>query len=253
MSKWTLFTGVAALLALGGCDVQVHDETPTSYPANHDVGMYELKASVSRDSLVTPGSVYLFAVGGPKRIDMVPDRQGLEWHGIFSVRCRSSFPVQFQAVWKRQGLSTGTRLVPDKPREVELTPPPLTREVTIDTSARSAKGWDGTVAYKFVTAEHTQILGAHIEPVSQDPADVAAAKDISVDGSFPQDAPCAVPTEVRLTSKAQKAQGNLVIDTDLKAMPHWTTKVVFAPSSPGAAATPPPAPKGATRGSKKKR
>ena len=33
MSKWTLFAGVAALFALGGCDVQVHDETPTSQVA----------------------------------------------------------------------------------------------------------------------------------------------------------------------------------------------------------------------------
>jgi hypothetical protein len=237
-------------LVLGGCDVQVRDDTPSTYPANQEVGMYELKANVSRDALVTPGSVYLFAVGGPKRIDMIPDKQGVEWHGIFSVRCRSSFPLQFLAVWKRQGLSTGTKLVPDKPREVTLTPPPLTKEVTIDTSAKSAKGWQGAVAYKFVTAEHTQIIGAHIEPASQDPADVAAAKQITIDSSLPLDAPCNVPTEVRMTSKAARAQVNLVIDTDLPAIPHWQTKVVFASSTPEPAA---PAPKSAPKGSKKKR
>ena len=252
MSKWSVFTGVVGLLTLGGCDVQVHDATPASYPLNHDVGMYELKASVSRDALVTPGSVYLFAVGGPKRIEMTPDRQGAEWHGIFSVRCKSSFPLQFLAVW-RQGVSTGTKLVPDKPREITLTPPPLTKEVSIDTSAKSPKGWEGAVAYKFVTAEHTQITGAHIEPLSQDPADVAAAQSIAVESSFPVDAPCAVPTEIRMTSKAAKAQGNLIIDTDLPAIPHWQTKVVFAPSTPEATSTPPNTPKNAPKSSKKRK
>jgi hypothetical protein len=247
MSKWTLFTGVAGLLVLGGCDVQVRDQTPSTYPANQELGMYELKASVSRDALVTPGSVYLFALGAPKRIDMVPDKQGAEWHGIFPARCRSSIPVQFQVIWKRQGLSTGSKLVPEKPRQVTLTPPPLTKEVTVDTAAKSTKGWEGAVAYKFVTAQHTQIVGAHIEPASQDPADVAAAKQITIDSSFPVDAPCNVPTEVRMTSKAAKAQANLVIDTDLPAIPHWQTKVVFAPSTP----EPPPPPKSAPRGKKK--
>ncbi len=229
MSKWTRFAGIPAVLALGGCDVQVHDETPASYPANHEVGMYEIKASVSRDFMVSSGSVYLFAVGGPKRIDLTPDRQEAQWHGIYSVRCRSSFPVQYRAVWKMQGLTTSQKLTPEKPREVQLTPPPLPREVTFDTSAKSPKGWPGAVPYRFITAEHTQITAAHIEPLSQDPADVDAAKGITIDSPLPLDAPCAVPTEVRFTSKAARAQGNLVIDTDLAALPHWQTKVVFAP------------------------
>jgi hypothetical protein len=230
MSKWAVFTGLAAVLALGGCDVQVHDETPATYPANNQVGMYEIKATVSRDALVTPGSVYLFALGGGKRIELESDKQGLEWHGFYSVKCAGSFPLQFQAIWKGQGLSTGSKLVPDKPREIQLTPPPLTREVTIDTSAKSSKGWTGGVPYNFVTAPHTQITAAHIEPLSQDPGDVAAAKPIMIDTMFPVDAPCGVPTEVRLSSKVAKAQGNLVIDTDLPGVPHWQTKVVFAPS-----------------------
>jgi hypothetical protein len=46
---------------------------------------------------------------------------------------------------------------------------------------------------------------------------------------MPVDIPCGVSTEVELTSTAQKAQGNLVIDTNHPAFPHWTTKVVFAP------------------------
>jgi hypothetical protein len=231
MSKWAVFTGVAGLLALGGCDVQVRDETPATFPANNGVGMYELKASVTRDALVTPGSVYLFAVDGPKRIDMTPDKQGVEWHGWYSVKCRGSFPLQFAAIWKRQGLSTGSVRVPAKPRVVQLTPPPLTKEATIDTSAKSKQGWQGTVSYQFVTAEHTQIIGAHIEPLSQDPADVAAAKPIVIDTPFPLDAVCPMPAEVQLSSKVNKAQGNLIIDTDLPAIPHWQTKVVFAPAA----------------------
>ncbi len=229
MSTWTRCAGVSAVLALGGCDVQLHDDTPASYPANHEVGMYEIKATVTRDSLVTPGSVFLFAVGGAKRIDMTPDREGAQWHGIYSIRCRSSFPLQFRAVWKEQGLTTGQKLVPAKPREVQLTPPPLPREASVDTSAKSPKGWGGAVSYRFVTADHTHITGARIEPLSQDPADVEAAKPISLDATFPVDAPCAVPTELHFTSKAARAQGNLVIDTDLPALPHWQTKVTFAP------------------------
>jgi hypothetical protein len=236
MSNATVFIGVAAVLALGGCDVQVHDQTPPTFVANNQVGMYEIKASVSSDALVSPGSVYLFAVGGGKRIEMESDRQGLEWHAFYSVKCAGSFPLQFQAIWKRQGLSTGSKLFPDKPRDIQLTPPPLTKEATIDTSAKSNKGWMGGVPYTFVTAPHTQITAAHIEPLSQDPGDVAAAKPIMIDTTFPEDAPCGVATEVHLSSKVAKAQGNLVIDTDLPGMAHWQTKVVFAPNAPNAAA-----------------
>ena len=229
MSKWTRFSWVPVVLALCACDVQVHDETPASYPANHEVGMYEIKARVASDAMVSPGSVFLFAIGGPLRIDLASDKQGLEWHGFYSVRCRSSFPLQYQAVWKLQGLSTGQKRVPEKPREVQLTPPPLTREVAIDTSARSPKGWDGVVPYRFVTAQLTHITAAHIEPLSQDPADVAAAKPIVVETPLPLDADCAVPAEVHVSSKVARAEGNLLIDTDLPGIPHWQTKVVFAP------------------------
>ena len=219
----------AVLVSLGGCDVQVHDETPTVYPANHEVGMYEVKADVNRDTLVSPGTVLLFHVDGKQRLQLTPDSTQTAWHGLYSVRCQSSFPMQFLAVWRVQGLTMKQKLVPPQPRQVQLTPPPLTREVKVDTTAKSTKGWDGAVPYRFVTAEHTEITGAHVDPVSQDPADVAAAKAITVDSAFPVDAPCAVPTEIRLTSKLQRAQGNLVIDTDMPAFPHWTTKVEFAP------------------------
>ena len=90
-------------------------------------------------------------------------------------------------------------------------------------------GWQGSVKYRFFTQPHTLITGAHIEPISQDSADVAAAKAISVVSPLPVDVPCGAPTEVDLSSTAQRAQGNLVIDTNLPAFPHWTTKVQFAP------------------------
>ena len=49
MSKGSVFTtfflGGAVTAALSACDVQVHDQTPDQYPANHDVGMYEIKAT----------------------------------------------------------------------------------------------------------------------------------------------------------------------------------------------------------------
>ncbi|HVW68472.1 MAG TPA: hypothetical protein VHB68_05820, partial [Steroidobacteraceae bacterium] len=91
-------------------------------------------------------------------------------------------------------------------------------------------GFTGSVKYRFVTQQDTQITAAHIEPVSQDAADVAAAKAISVTSSMPVDVMCGSnPTELDLTSSAQKAQGNLVIDTSNPAYPHWTTKVTFAP------------------------
>ena len=83
---------IPVALMLGACDVQVHDETPAEYPANHDIGMYEIKATVTRDALVTPGSVFLFALGNNQRIPL--SQEGPEWHGLYSVRCQGSFPLQ---------------------------------------------------------------------------------------------------------------------------------------------------------------
>ncbi|HVW69466.1 MAG TPA: hypothetical protein VHB68_10855, partial [Steroidobacteraceae bacterium] len=66
MSKGTVFTcfflGGAVATVLGGCDVRVHDATPAEYPANYDIGMYEIKATVAPDTLVTPNSVFLFGL-----------------------------------------------------------------------------------------------------------------------------------------------------------------------------------------------
>jgi len=225
------FLGGAVTVALSACDVQVHDTTPATYPANHDIGMYEIKATVAPDSMVSPGSVYLRGLSGKQRIDMTPNRAGTEWHGMYSVRCQASFPLQILAVWK-EGLGTQQKVVPEQPREIKLVEPAPTKEVTIDTSGSSKPpkgGWQGSVKYRFATAQNTQITGVRIDPVSPDPADVAAAKAIAVTTPMPLDIPCGVPTELAVASTAQRAQANLVIDSNHPAFPHWTTKVVFAP------------------------
>jgi len=234
MSKGTgfacFFFGGAVATVLSACDVQVHDTTPAEYPANHDVGMYEIKATVTPDALVSPGSVFLRGLSGQQRIELSADRTDTEWHGMYAVRCQPSFPLQLQAVWKLQGLTTKQKLVPPQPREIKLIEPQPTKEATIDTSGKSPKGgWEGGVKYRFATQQDTQITAAHIEPLSQDPADVAAAKAIAVTTPMPVDIPCGAPTEVQLTSTAQHAQGNLVVDSNHATFPHWTTKVVFAP------------------------
>jgi hypothetical protein len=226
----SFFLGGAVAAALSACDVQVHDQTPDHYPANHDVGMYEIKATVAPDSLVSPGSVYLFGLSGKQKFELSSNRAGTEWHGMYSIRCQPGFPLQLLAIWKLQGLTTKEKVVPEKAREIKLVEAEPTKEASIDTSGKSPKGgWTGAVKYRFATQQNTQISSAHIDPVSQEPADVAAAKAISVTSPMPVDIPCGVPTEVQLTSTAPHAQGNLVVDSSNPAYPHWTTKVVFAP------------------------
>lgn len=227
----TFFLGGAVTAALSACDVQVQDQTPDRYPANHDVGMYEIKATTKPDAMVSPGSVYVFGLSGKQKFELTSNRAGTEWRGMYSIRCHDSFPLQLLTIWKLQGLTTKEKVEPATPREIKLTEPEPPKEAPpIDTSGKMPKGgWPGAVKYRFSTEQSTQITGAHIEPVSQDAADVAAAKAISVTSPMPVDIPCGVPTEVDLTSTAAKAQGNLVIDTNHPTYPHWTTKVVFAP------------------------
>ncbi len=236
MSKGTLcatfFLGGAVATALSACDVQVHDETPDHYSANPDIGMYEIKATTASDALVSPGSVFLFGLSGNDRFPLTPNRAGTAWEGMYAVKCRPSFPLQVQAIWKLQGLTTKEKVEPAQPREIKLAEPEPPKEAPpIDTAnGKPPKGgFTGSVKYRFATQQDTQITAAHIEPVSQDAADVAAAKAISVTSPMPVDAPCGAPTTVEVSSTAAKAQGNLVIDTNLPAYPHWTTKVTFAP------------------------
>ena len=236
MSKVTRFTcffiGGAVATALSGCDVQVHDATPDQYPANNNVAMYEIKASVVPDAMVTPGSVTLFGLSGNQRINLVGNRAGTEFHGMYAVHCQSSFPLQLKAIWRLQGLATKEKVVPDQPREIKLIEPEPTASVSVDTTGPNKPpkgGWTGTVKYTFATQATTQITGARIEPTSGDAGDVNSAKGIAVTTPFPVDAQCGVGSELTLTSSTQSAHGNLVIDTNLPKYPHWTTRVEFAP------------------------
>jgi hypothetical protein len=238
MRNYIRLTWVPLVLLLGACDVQVHDTTPAEFQANHDIGMYPVSATVTRDTMVTPGSVYLFAIGGNQKINLTPSGDGSEWHGLYQARCVDGFPLQFLAEW-RMTFSVKHKLVPPDPRMIKLTEPPQPSLATIDTSAKKAKldptakkseeGWVGGVQYRFVTQGGVQITGAHIEPSSSDPADVAAAKPIRVLSTFPVVASCGDRTEVRLASTQQHARGTLVIDTDHPQVPHWQTTVDFAP------------------------
>ena len=227
-----LLVAVAAL-ASAGCDVQLQDQTPGRFAANPDVAMYPLTVKVSSGALVSQ-PVYVFAVSDGQKAPLSLDSDGT-YTTMLSVRCKSSFPLQFLAVWRLQGMATRQQLFPEQPRQIELTPPPLTRQASIDTSAKPDKktrSWQGGVQYNVVNAPQAHITGAHLEPVSQDKADQAAAKAISIVSAFPIDATCGTPTAVRLASKKQLAHANLVIDTDLPGIPHWTTRVDFAPQAP---------------------
>ena len=83
--------------------------------------------------------------------------------------------------------------------------------------------------YRFVTVPSAQITAARIDPSSEAPADVKAAKAISVLTHFPVVAGCGDRAEIRLAAADPHAHGTLVIDTDHPAVPHWSTKVEFAP------------------------
>jgi hypothetical protein len=243
MSKVTRFTcffcGGAVATVLSACDVQVHDGTPDHYPANYDVGMYEIKATVAPDAMVTPGSIFVRGVSGKQRIELTANRAGTEWTGMYAIRCQSAFPLQLAAIWKLQGLTTKQKVVPDQPREIKLIEKEPAKEASIDTAVGTGKppkggwpapkgGWPVCVKFRFAT-QNTQITGAHIEPVSQDPADINAAKAITVTSPLPVDIPCGAATEVDLASSVPSAHGNLVVDTTNVAYPHWTTKVDFEP------------------------
>lgn len=223
----------AAALALAGCGVQLQDETPGKFPVNADIGMYPITVKVTSGAMVSQ-PVYLWLVSDGQKVPLTVGSDGT-YRTMFPVKCKDSFPLQFLAVWRLQGVTTKNEVYPAQPRQIDLTPPPLTAQATIDTSGKPDKktrSWQGAVQYDIVTDANAHITAAHIEPVSQDKADVAAAKAISVVSDFPIDASCGIPTAVQLASKDRRAQANLVIDTDVPGMPNWTTKVTFAPQPP---------------------
>ena len=221
----------AVVLGLGGCGVQLQDETPGQFKTNPDIGMYPLTVKVASAGFLVSQPVYVWAVSDGQKAALSPGPDGT-YQTMFPVKCRSSFPLQFLAVWRLQGVTSESQYFPPQPRQIELSPPPLTAQASIDTAGKPDKktrSWQGPVNYDIVSAADAHITGAHLEPVSQDEADVAAAKPISVVSAFPIAASCGTPTAVQLASKKPRAHANLVIDTDVPGTPHWTTRVDFAP------------------------
>ena len=153
---------------------------------------------------------------------------------MYPVRCKSSFPVQFLAIWRVQGMATRQKLFPAQPLDIKLDQGPLTKEAIISTSGAPKKGeWQGAVNYVFATAQNTNITGAKIEPSGPTPADALAAKAIHIVSTFPIAAACDTPTAVELATRDRSAHANLVITTDSAQMPTWTTQVTFAPQASG--------------------
>jgi hypothetical protein len=216
-------------LVLAACDVQVRDTTAAEFTANHDIGMYEVSAAVTRGTLVTPGSVFMFALGPRQRITLSPNADGSEWHGLYSMRCQSSFPLQFQTEWKSL-FEVQQKIVPAQPRQVRLIEPPLTRLANFTAAGQPPRdGWPGGVQYRFITQPSVRITAAHIEPDSTAAQDIAAAAPLAVTSTFPVVAGCADLVEVRVASTAAHARGVLIIDTDYPLVPHWQTHVEFSP------------------------
>lgn len=228
------FPFVAAVaLALAGCGVQLQDETPAKFPVNPDIGMYPITVKVTSGAMVSP-PVYVWLLSDGQKVQLSAGPDGT-YQTMFPVKCKSSFPLQYLAVWRLQGMATRNEVYPAQTRQIALTPPPLTAQATIDTSGKPDKkthSWQGAVQYDIVTDANAQITSAHIEPVSQDKADVAAAKAVSIVSGLPLDASCGIPTALQLASKERRAQANLVIDTNVPGIPQWTTKVTFAPQPP---------------------
>lgn len=240
MYKLIRLSWIPVALALSACDVQVNDTTPAQYQANNDIGMYEVTAATKEGALVAPGSVVLFAIGDGKKVQLETNPDGSGYHGLFSVRCESSFPLQIQAVWRLQGFSTRSAVVPAQPRQIKLTEPPLTKHEGFDTAPKPGEGkapkgkggkgeWEGTVNYRFATEPVTQIVSARVEPSSSSVEDVAAARAISVKTPLPLQAGCGENAQLQLVSREQRAHGELVIDTDNPGVPRWQTYVEFSP------------------------
>ena len=240
MYKLIRLSWIPVALCLSACNVQVNDTTPAQFQANNNIPMYEITATASEGALVAAGSLVLFAIGDNEKVPLSLNSDGSGWHGLYSVHCQSSFPLQILAVWRLQGLTTRNILVPPQPRQIKLTEPPLTKQEGFDTAAKpgeskaprgkGGKGeWQGTVNYRFATQPLTQITSARIEPSSASAEDVAAARAISVKTPLPLQAACGENAQVQLVSNEQRTHGTLVIDTDNPGVLRWQTYVEFSP------------------------
>lgn len=222
---------VVLALGLSACDVRIRDETPAQFTANDRFGMYLIKAQIVPDTLVSPDAVILKALVDDQPLTLEGDRTATQWQSMYPIRCRDSFTLQFRAAWTVEGLASRYKLMPERPMTVRLIEPPLVKDVKVDTSARSRKGWAGIVQYVFVTEPNTQISSVRIEPLSQEPQDVEAAKPISVATQAPLSAACEKPVDIQLESRAQRARGDLVIETNNPSVPLWRTEVDFEPAN----------------------
>jgi hypothetical protein len=228
-----LSCAVAVALALAGCSVQVHNTTPSHFQANPHIGMYPITATITSGTLVS-SPIYLYEMDGHHKLRLHADATGTVWHAMLPVRCQSSFPLQYLAVWQVQGISTRQKLFPPQPLEVKLEPPPLTKEAVIDTSGAPVRGaWQGAVNYEFATAANTNITAAKIEPIGKARQDLLWAKAIHIVSTFPIAASCDTPTAVMLSSGDRVAKAKLVISIQSKTMPTWTTTVSFRPKPAG--------------------
>ena len=229
MGKLTRLTSVPVALMLGACDVHVRDTTPGEMPANHDIGMYPVSATVRRDAMVSPGAVFLFGLGENHKFNMSPGSNGSQWQGLYEVRCKSSFPLQFLVEW-RTPFAVKHKLVPPQPRLIRLTEPPFKPSASFDSSGSQPKdGWQGSLQFRFVTVASVRIVDGHVRPSRDTPRDAAAARPISVVTKFPLVAACGEPVEVQLASAAAHAHAMLVLDTDQPAFRQLSTNVEFLP------------------------
>src|SRR6185312_8125912 len=129
---------VAVAVALSGCDVQLQDETAAGFQANPDVAMYPISARIVSAGSMVSQPVFVFAVSGDQRVPLSAGPDGT-YQTMLPVKCTRTFPLQFLAIWRLQGVMTKHQLFPPQPREIELTPPPLTRQASIDTSGKPDK------------------------------------------------------------------------------------------------------------------
>jgi hypothetical protein len=229
MTKIMQLSLMVPLVCLAACDVQLQDLTPAEYPANANIGMYPIKARLEPGTLVSPSAVYVSVRAGDQTIQLAPDRTLTQWSALYPVRCQPTFPLQYRVFWTVQGVTARSALIPPQPRQIRLIEPPPTREARFDTSAKTGKGWEGVVQYRFQTAPVVHITSARIEPAGADAASVKAARPLSVLSEVPLEAPCGQPAELRIHSKSPQAHGTLVIETDHPAVPKWQTSVHFAP------------------------
>jgi hypothetical protein len=223
-------TGALMVCAgLVGCNVQLHDETPASYQADNGAAMYQLQARITRPFLVAPDSVFVSALVDDHLVRFEPDASLLTWHGLYSVRCRAGFSLQYRAIWSVQSITSRSVQVPARPRTVQLTEPPPPQQVKIETSMGNAKTWSGVVHYQFITAPRTTITTLRIEPLGGSAADAATAAPIKLQSQTPLTVECGAPLDVGLESSALRAAAYLVLETTNPGVPRWRTRVDFAP------------------------